>query len=145
MEQLRKKHGQKIRYGVVGIFNTVLDFTLLFIFVALGIERIPANYMSTGVSMVFSFYGNRRFAFKHTGDQKRKQFVLFVIVTVIGMWVIQPVVIWIVSTAIDPYLMNKSVELFIAKLTATGASLVWNYMLYSRLVFKKKHPKAEEK
>lgn len=145
MEQLRKKHGQKIRYGVVGIFNTVLDFTLLFIFVALGIERIPANYLSTGVSMVFSFYGNRRFAFKHTGDQKRKQFILFVIVTVIGMWVIQPVVIWIVSNAIDPYLTNKSVELFIAKLTATGASLVWNYMLYSRLVFKKKHPKAEEK
>ena len=136
MEQLRKKHGQKIRYGLVGVFNTVLDFALLFIFVGLGIQRIPANYLSTGISMVFSFYGNRRFAFKDTSEKKRKQFLLFVTVTVIGMWVIQPIVIWIVSRAIDPYITNKSIELFIAKLTATGASFVWNYMLYSRLVFK---------
>lgn len=143
MEHIRKKHGQKIRYGIVGIFNTALDFTLLFIFVALGIERIPANYLSTGVSMVFSFYGNRKFAFKHTTGEKHKQFVLFVVVTVLGMWVLQPLVIWIVSAVTDPYIANQSIHLFIAKLAATGASLVWNYMLYSRIVFKK-HPHHSE-
>jgi len=142
MEQLRKKHAQKIRYGVVGIANTVLDFSLLFIFVALGIDKIPANYLSTGVSMVFSFYANRRFTFKHTGDQKRKQFTLFVAVTVAGMWAIQPLVIWIVTNMLSPYIANLSIQLFIAKIIATGASLVWNYIFYSRLVFKN-NPKQE--
>jgi len=142
MEQLRKKHAQKIRYGIVGIVNTVLDFSLLFIFVALGIDKIPANYLSTGVSMIFSFYANRHYTFKHTGEQKRKQFILFVVVTVIGMWVIQPLVIWAVTSSVDSFVDNHSIQLFIAKVIATGASLVWNYVFYSRLVFKN-NPKQE--
>lgn len=142
MEQLRKKHAQKIRFGVVGIANTVLDFSLLFIFVALGIDKIPANYLSTGFSMIFSFFANRQYAFKHTGDQKRKQFILFVVVTVIGMWVIQPLVIWIVTNTLEAHVTNHSIQLFIAKVIATGASLVWNYVFYSRLVFKN-NPKQE--
>ncbi len=139
MERLRKKHAQKIRYGIVGVANTALDFILLFIFVGLGIDRIPANYLSTGISMVFSFFGNKKYTFKNTNEQKKRQFVLFIIVTVVGVWVVQPLVIWIVSHFLDPYMTNKSIELFIAKLIATGASLVWNYLLYSRLVFKKHH------
>jgi len=137
VEQLRKKHAQKIRYGIVGGFNTALDFALLFIFVALGINKIPANYLSTGVSMVFSFYGNRRFTFKHTTGKKHHQFALFVIVTVIGVWVIQPLVIWAVTHLLSFHLSSASLQLFVAKVIATGASLVWNYLLYSRLVFKK--------
>lgn len=137
MEKIRKKHGQKIRYGLVGAFNTGLDFALLFIFVGLGLDRIPANYLSTGISMIFSFFANRSFTFKHTGDQKKKQFALFIIVTVLGMWVLQPLVIWIVSAITDPFIENRAIHLFIAKLAATGASLVWNYVLYSRVVFKK--------
>lgn len=143
MEKIRKKHAQKIRYTLVGGFNTALDFCLLFIFVALGLDRIPANYLSTGVSMIVSFFANKRFTFKHTTGSKRRQIPLFIIVTIFGMWVVQPVVIWLVTLALDPYITQKSVELFIAKSIATGASLVSNYLFYSRVVFKK-HPNEEE-
>lgn len=139
MEQLRKKHAQKIRYGIVGAFNTALDFVLLFIFVAIGLDRIPANYLSTGVSMIFSFFGNKKFTFKNNSEKTKRQFILFIAVTIIGVWVVQPLVIWIATLTLDPYMTNKSIELFIAKLIATGASLVWNYLLYSRLVFKHTH------
>ena len=137
MEKIRKKHAQKIRYTLVGGFNTALDFCLLFVFVALGLDRIPANYLSTGVSMIISFFANKRFTFKHTTGSKRRQIPLFILVTVIGMWVIQPIVIWAVTQVLDPYIANKSIELFITKVIATVASLIWNYMLYSRVVFKK--------
>lgn len=137
MEKIRKKHAQKIRYSLVGGFNTALDFCLLFVFVALGLDRIPANYLSTGVSMIISFFANKRFTFKHTTGSKRRQIPLFILVTVIGMWVIQPIVIWAVTQVLDPYIANKSIELFITKVIATVASLIWNYMLYSRVVFKK--------
>lgn len=138
MEQLRKKHAQKIRYGLVGIANTALDFGLLFIFVnAFGIDKIVANYFSTGIAMIFSFYANRHYAFKHHEGRQQTQFVLFIVVTVIGMWVIQPLVIWSVTNAVDSFIANHSLQLFIAKVIATGASLVWNYIFYSRLVFKK--------
>ena len=144
MEQLRKKHAQKIRYGLVGIANTVLDFGLLFIFVnVFGIDKIVANYFSTGVAMIFSFYANRHYAFKQTEGKQQTQFVLFVVVTVIGMWVIQPLVIWSVTSAVDSFVSNHSLQLFIAKVIATGASLVWNYIFYSRLVFKKNANRIE--
>ena len=145
MEKIRKKHAQKIRYSLVGGFNTALDFCLLFVFVALGLDRIPANYLSTGVSMIISFFANKRFTFKHTTGSKRRQIPLFILVTVIGMWVIQPIVIWAVTHVLDPYIANKSIELFITKVIATVASLIWNYMLYSRVVFKKHSINEEEK
>ncbi|MGV9002158.1 MAG: GtrA family protein [Candidatus Saccharimonadaceae bacterium] len=136
MEKLQKKHAEKIRYIFVGGFNTFVDFVLLFTFVAFGVDKILANYFSTGVSMIVSFFINKSFTFKDTSEKKKRQFVLFISVTVVGMWVIQPLVIWIVTSVLHPHLPNQTIQLFIAKLIATGASLVWNYMLYSRVVFK---------
>ena len=143
MEKIRKKHAEKIRYALVGGFNTLFDFALLFIFVALGVDKIIANYFSTGAAMVVSFFANKKFTFKDTNERKKRQFTLFIIVTVIGMWVIQPIVIWTLTT-FDNLITNSSILLFIAKVAATGASLIWNYYLYSRVVFKKAH-RAPEK
>ena len=144
MDQLVKKHAEKIRYMVVGGTNTVLDFCLLFLFVGLGINKIPANYLSTGVAMIFSFYANKSFTFKDTNANKRRQFAQFISVTVAGMWVLQPLVIWLVTRSLDMHIANPSIQLFIAKVIATGASLVWNYLLYSRLVFKKSTKESEQ-
>ena len=144
MEKLLRNHAEKIRYMLVGGFITALDFVLLFTFVALGIDKIPANYLSTGIAMVFSFFANRKFTFKDSSQRIKRQFTLFIIVTVVGMWVIQPIVIWTVTTVLGSMITNQSILLFIAKLIATGASLVWNYYLYSRVVFKKGHNTPEE-
>ena len=56
MEKLLKKHAEKIRFALVGGFNTALDFIILFGLVALGLDKIPANYISTTVTMVISFF-----------------------------------------------------------------------------------------
>lgn len=144
MERIKKKHAQKIRYTLVGGFNTVLDFCLLFLFTGLGINKIPANYLSTGISMIFSFIGNKRFTFKDTSEKTKRQFILFIVITMIGMWVIQPLVIFIATNTLEPYINRPAVELFIAKLIATGASLVWNYLMYSRLVFPNKPDNTEK-
>lgn len=137
MEKLLKKHAQKLRFGLVGVANTALDFILLFLFVNLGVNKIGANYLSTGISFIFSFFVNKSFTFKHKEGNARKQFVLFILVTIAGLWILQPIIIWIVSNSLHSYVNNEDILLFIAKLIATVASLVWNYLLYSKLVFKK--------
>lgn len=137
MEQLLKKHGDKIRFVIVGGGNTLLDFVLLFLFTGLGVNKFVANYLSTGISMIVSFFVNKSFTFKNKTGNAKKQFVAFLVVTIIGLWVIQPLVIWVVTHLLTPYVPNEEINLFIAKLIATVASLVWNYLLYSRLVFKK--------
>jgi putative flippase GtrA len=135
--ELVKKHAQKIRFGIVGIANTALDFIVLFILVGLGLDKIPANYVSTSIAFVFSFFVNKKFTFKSTTGNVKKQFAVFLIVTIIGLWVIQPLVITGVSWLLATTAWSAPVVLFVAKVVATVASLIWNYLFYSRLVFKK--------
>jgi putative flippase GtrA len=135
MKEIVKKHAQKIRFGVVGVANTALDFLILFVLVGLGLDKIPANYISTGLSFIFSFFVNKKFTFRSTTGSAEKQFVIFLIVTMIGLWVVQPLVITGVSFVLAPTGWPAPVSLFAAKIIATLASLVWNYLFYSRLVF----------
>ena len=135
--ELAKKHAEKIRFGIVGIANTALDFLILFILVNFGVDKIAANYISTSASLVFSFFVNKSFTFTSKGGNAKKQFALFIIVTLIGLWVIQPIIILGVSTMVAGTGWTDGVILFVAKLIATIASLIWNYVFYSRIVFKK--------
>ena len=137
MAKFHEKHGDKIRFAIVGGANTALDFILLFLFVNLGIDKILANYFSTGLSLIFSFFANKSFTFKNKDENAKKQFVLFLIVTITGLWILQPIIIWALSSVLGPYIANDAILLFVAKLVATIASLIWNYLLCSRLVFKK--------
>jgi putative flippase GtrA len=138
MHPLIKKHAEKLRFGLVGLANTALDFIILFALTALGLDKIVANYISTFVAFIFSFFVNKSFTFKDKGGNVKKQFALFIAVTIVGLWVIQPIVILASSWALSPLGWAEPVTLFIAKVLATGASLVWNYLFYSRLVFKKR-------
>lgn len=133
--KLLRRHAQKIRFGIVGVANTVLDFVLLFTFVILGVNQYLANYLSTGLAIVFSFVMNRRFTFRSEGGLVR-QIIPFVLVTLTGLWVLQPALIWLVSASLTPLTLEPYVVLFVAKAVATLGSLTWNYLLYSRVVFR---------
>lgn len=137
MDQLLKKHAEKIRFAIVGGANTALDFIILFALTFAGIDKIAANYISTSVALIFSFFANKSFTFKHKTGNAKKQFILFIVITIAGLWILQPLIIWISTNALAPYITNQALNLFIAKLIATVASLIWNYILYSRIVFKK--------
>ena len=119
------KNRQKIRFLLVGGTNTAIDFGLLFILNTLGLPRVPSNTISTGVAFIFSFFANRNFTFSANSGNIKKQMNLFIIVTLFGLWVIQPIIISLIS------------NLLVGKIIATAVTLVWNYLFYSRLVFKK--------
>jgi len=138
MKATIKKHAEKIRYIIVGGFNTFLDFFILFALVAFGLDKIPANYISTTVTMIISFFLNKSFTFESKDGNARKQFALFIIITASGLWIIQPIIITFVTWALASLNLPAPVSLFIAKSIATVATLIWNYIWYSRAVFKKK-------
>ncbi len=137
MEKLLKKHVEKIKFIVVGGFNTALDFAILFLLTFMGVDKFVANYISTGVALIFSFFANKTFTFKNKSENAKKQFALFLVITLLGLWVIQPLVIWGSTSLLGSFITNEAINLFVAKLIATVASLIWNYIFYSRIVFKK--------
>jgi putative flippase GtrA len=133
-----KKHVEKIRFAVVGAANTCIDFGLLLLLTNLfGFSSISANYISTSVAFVFSFFVNKSYTFQSIGGNVKKQFLLFLFITIIGLWVLQPLIIWGGETALAPLHWDENLVRIVSKLAATFVSLVWNYVFYSRFVFKK--------
>ena len=131
-----KNKSEKLRFGAVGIANTLIDFGVLFALRSLGLPIIPANLASTTGAFCFSFFANKKYTFKTTGTNVKHEIVLFVIVTLFGLWVLQNLVIVAVTALLSSSQLPESIVLFIAKIMAICVSLVWNYSLYSRLVFK---------
>ena len=138
MQEVVKKHADKLRFAIVGSINTALDFSILFILTMLfNISKELANFISTSVSFLFSFFANKKYTFKSTSKNLKRQFILFTIVTLFGLWVIQTIIIAAITPVFTNLGINKPAALLISKLIATAASLIWNYTLYSRVVFKK--------
>lgn len=137
MDRLTKKHAEKLRFLLVGAINTALDFGLLLLLTSLGLNKIPANYISTIVAFLFSFVVNKNYTFNSKGGNVKRQFVLFTAVSLTGLWVMQPIIILLSGFVLQPFIDNSQIILVISKLLATIVSLVWNYVFYSRLVFKK--------
>ena len=132
------KNTKLIRFATIGVINTGLDFGLLFLLTHLGMSPIAANYISTGIAFVFSFIANRSYTFKATGGKLQRQLVLFFIVTLFGLWVLQPIIIFGTTTALRDSSLSAGIVLLIGKLLASVVTLTWNYVLYSHVVFKER-------
>ncbi len=133
-----KNKAQKLRFGLVGIANTLIDLGGLFTLTALGLPTLPSNVVSTTLAFFFSFFANKKYTFRSTGANLKREIFLFTIVTLFGLWVLQTVVLHLMTLALSKSGLPSNTVLFIAKLCAVAVSLVWNYTLYSRVVFKKK-------
>lgn len=133
--ELIKKHAEKLRFAIVGVANTALDFIILFTLIALGLHPIGANFISTGVAFIFSFFVNKSFTFKSKSKNVRRQFILFLLVTMFGIWVLQPIVIFGASAVLVGFGITGELNVFIAKVLATLVSMVWGYIMYARVVF----------
>ena len=130
------KNSTKFRFVLVGGTNTLIDFGLLFTLKALGLPAIGANIISTTAAFVFSFFANKKYTFQTNSDDIKRELILFTIVTLFGLWVLQSLAIKLITAAISDSPLDDTETLLVAKLGASGISLVWNYSLYSRVVFK---------
>ena len=122
---------QKIKFATIGAFNTALDFAILFSLKALGINVAFSNIVSTGVTFILSFILNKKITFNSTNKTKQeniKEFLSFTIITLFGLWVIQTLVIYIITSILSNILISN-ITLFIAKIIATIFSLIWNFVL----------------
>ena len=132
-----KNKAQIGRFAIVGTINTIIDFGLLFSLTFLGLPKLAANTVSTGTAFVFSFFANKKYTFKSTSKNIKYEIVFFVIITLFGLWVLQNAIIWLATPLIKNLITNERISLFVAKLFATAVSLIWNYCLYERIVFRK--------
>ena len=134
--QLSESTKKPLRFVVVGIANTLIDFGLMNIFKLIGLNIYLANTLSTGTAMIFSFFLNKKWTFRNAGQDYLRQVILFFVFTMIGIWVIQNGFIWLIQTFIPRFGLPDILFDNAAKLAASVPSLIWNYVTYNTIVFR---------
>ncbi|MGI8635306.1 MAG: GtrA family protein [Segetibacter sp.] len=131
-------------FGLIGIINTAVDISIYLSLLHIHVPIIIANTISTSVALLLSYNLNKRFTYQDNQTNKTN-FIRFLVVTLSGLWLLQPVVIQaslgiLQSGAIEHslgsfYAASQTYFNLFAKLAATAFTLVWNYVLYNKFVF----------
>lgn len=132
---------KKVRFAAVGTVNSIVDFSILFtLSIIAGIPVFIANIISTSCALTVSYLLNKNAVFGRAGGSTSRTVTLFLVVTLSGLWLLQPLVIFLVDQAVSMFVANTlpvGIVLLIGKVCATLVTLIWNYLWYSRLVFRK--------
>lgn len=119
---MKKLIAQIMKFGVVGACAFVIDYGLL----ALLTEVFEINYLvsatvSFTVSVVFNYLASMRYVFRHKeGMSRRREFVIFVVLSVIGLG-INNACMWIGVEVCN-------VHYLVTKFGATFIVMVWNFV-----------------
>ena len=120
---------QFMKFGVVGIIAFFIDYGLLALLTeAFGVNYLVSATISFTVSVVFNYVASMRYVFTHKeGMSRRREFVIFVVLSVIGllinnglMWAGVELIAW-------PDWMSEHAYL-IVKIFATAVVMVWNFV-----------------
>ncbi|MDL2235492.1 GtrA family protein [Christensenellaceae bacterium OttesenSCG-928-L17] len=124
------KHAQKLRFGAVGVANTLIDMGMFAIFANVAkIGAEAASVMSTSVAIVFSFFANYYYVWR-SKKSKKQTIPQFLAVTLATAWGVQTGVIWVVKLFVG----DGDIENLFAKVCAIGIGMVVNYLLY-KIIF----------
>lgn len=130
---------QLAKFGLVGVMNTTIDFGILNFLVSLtgttsGAGIVPLNLTSFGAATINSYFWNKSWVFDKS---KKSNFISFFVVSLIGIG-INSGLVYVMTTYVPPVIVHSPVLWAnLAKIIATFASLVWNFLGYKLVVFKK--------
>lgn len=113
---------QLFRFGIVGGIAFLIDYSVLFVCTEyLGIYYLISSFISFTVSTVFNYIASVRWVFDV--DQKKSQrrnFVLFIVFSVIGLGINQ-CIMWFGVEKLDIYYM-------LVKIGATAIVMIFNFV-----------------
>jgi putative flippase GtrA len=130
---------QMIRFGVVGMINTLIDFGVLNGLIwATGATSGAGLILCNGVAFLAanlnSCHLNKRWTFEEETKGSPRQFFLFLAFSTGGLAVNSGVLFLLTALPLDgtfsPILWVNG-----AKAGATAASMAWNFLTYRRFVF----------
>jgi len=119
---MKKLFAQLMKFGVVGFIAFLIDYGLL----AFCTEILHINYLVSAtigftVSVVFNYLASMRYVFTHKdGMSRRREFIIFVVLSVIGL-AINNIILWAGVELLQ-------VHYLIVKIFATAVVMIWNFV-----------------
>ncbi len=119
---MQKLLAQIMKFGVVGVIATVIDFGIMnLLHYGLGLNILIANTSGFIISLIFNYLASMKYVFAHKeGMSRRREFAIFVVLSVIGL-------------GLNNGCMWAGVEFLgihylIVKIGATFIVMVWNFV-----------------
>ena len=152
------------RFFVVGIWNTIVDLTVLTIMIKLldvqpeqTLKLIFANTISGTCSIASSFILNRWVVFRdHKNPVEGKKLIKFIAISLVGAYLINNTVLnlivlhadWLHSftysiiefVKLDGIFSRGFVKIFTGKAVAGLSSMLWSFWAYGKFVFQESSP-----
>ena len=121
---MQKLIQQILKFGVVGVLAFLIDYGLLMLLSqAFGVDPVIAAGISFCVSVVFNYLASMKYVFTHREDMsKRREFVIFIVLSVIGLGINELCMLAGVIALGDSALAVTGTKLF-----ATAVVMVWNF------------------
>ncbi|KKI93166.1 sugar translocase [Bacillus sp. SA1-12] len=116
-----------LKFGTVGIFNTLITIGSYSLFVMLGMDYIFANLLAYSLGVMNSYYWNKNWVFEAGAGRHNDLFLRFVLVNLITLCLNTFVLYLLVD--------HIAVQPLLAQVFATGCGLVVNYVLNQRWTF----------
>lgn len=129
---MKKLIAQIFKFGVVGGTAFLIDYALMIALTELcGINYLISSGISFVVSVIYNYILSVRWVFEvdENGD-KRKEFVIFIVLSLIGLGLNQ-LLMWVFVSMIHIFYM-------VAKIIVTAIVMLYNFIT-RKLFLEKKH------
>lgn len=128
------RHARRIlKYLITGGSAALVEFGLFILLVHTGLPLVLSNVISFSAGFITSFLMNRQWVFKANGRTVR-QLSLYGILAAANV-VLSSSIIYILTS-------HASVIPSIAKVMTMGLIVLWNYILFSKVIFAERNKPA---
>ncbi len=113
---------QILKFGVVGVIATVIDFgVMIFLTEVFGVNPVASATVSFIVSLIFNYVASMRYVFRHReGMSRQREFAIFVVLSVIGLG-INDLLMWLGTS-------HAALDYRLVKVFATAIVMIWNFV-----------------
>lgn len=114
---------QLVKFGVVGVVATVIDFAVLTILTEVfGVYYLTSAAVGFVVATLFNYVASMRFVFtsRFGAGEKQKELIIFVLLSVIGLGLNQ-FFMWLFVDKVEIYYI-------LSKIVATILVMGWNFI-----------------
>ncbi len=132
---------QFVKFAETGVLNTFIDMgiynALIWVTgITSGALMIPINIFSFSCATGNSYFWNKFWTFKKGDKAKTKEFLEFFAVTMVGM-AINTFIVFLGTTFLPSMGLSDGAWANLVKVGATMISMIWNFVGYKFIVFKK--------
>lgn len=129
MKVISKDFFNFIKFAIVGVMNTLLNWIIFFFLNNIGVYYIVSNIIAYTISTIHSYFWNSIWVFKYSEGSKAKASLKFILLNIGGL-VLNTSILFIL---VDIFKMDK----FIGLVLTTAIVMIINYIFNKIWVFKK--------